>query len=196
MYTATHRLFVGQALLVCCCVFYLIWWSISYRPGVSVNRVGGLNGVLLLITALCGISGMVLSISGANSLPAAADRRALSGTAVLIGAVLVYFIMMFVTTRFFHRIVTTELLLITGWGALEILVLDALRAAGVFGRGGFLFMIVVVAAAFAVSMVLYVLYYRMQPGPAFYAAMVPLITEGAAMAILVIMLAVRIRSNA
>lgn len=50
MNSAFGRVITGQILLVVCYVFYLIWWSISYRPGVSVNREGGANGLLLLIT--------------------------------------------------------------------------------------------------------------------------------------------------
>lgn len=43
---------------------------------------------------------------------------------------------------------------------------------------------VIIAAAFMISMILYVLYYRMEPMKAFYAAMVPLITEGISMALI------------
>ena len=50
---------------------------------------------------------------------------------------------------------------------------------------GFAVMCIVIAAAFLISMVLYVAYYRMEEMRAFYAAMVPLITEAAAMAVLI-----------
>ena len=46
---------------------------------------------------------------------------------------------------------------------------------------------VVLVLAFFVSMVLYVLYYRMEPMKAYYAAMVPLITEAISMAIVLIL---------
>ena len=45
-----RKVLTGQILLILCCVFYLIWWYRGYRPGVSVDRAHGLNGVLLLIT--------------------------------------------------------------------------------------------------------------------------------------------------
>ena len=44
------------------------------------------------------------------------------------------------------------------------------------------------AAGFAVSMILYVAYYRMEEMKAFYAAMIPLVTEGVSMGILVVLL--------
>ena len=45
-------------------------------------------------------------------------------------------------------------------------------------------MCIVIAVAFLVSIILYVAYYRMEAMKAFYAAMVPLITEAGAMAVL------------
>lgn len=53
---------------------------------------------------------------------------------------------------------------------------------------GFNIMSVVIAMAFVISMVLYVAYYRMDETKAFYAAMVPLVTEGVSMGILVAMM--------
>ncbi|MGN1381898.1 MAG: hypothetical protein ACI4W2_03680 [Eubacterium sp.] len=192
MNSPLQKLLTGQILLVVCCVFYLIWWSISYRPGITVNRVSGLNGVLLLITALCGVSGMILSLSGSNHLPGEGSRK-LSGSVILIAGVAVYLVMLLLTTKIFHRIVTTELVLITGWAALEINAVSALAGAAVFRMPQTSFMTIVVAAAYIISMILYVAYYRMQADWAFYAAMIPLITEAVSMAILVIVMLASIR---
>ena len=61
--------------------------------------------------------------------------------------------------------------------------------AGEFLTGGnFYLMCAVIAAAFIISMVLYVAYYRMEEMKAFYAAMVPLMTEALSMAVLVCIL--------
>ena len=56
---------------------------------------------------------------------------------------------------------------------------------GVLSDGQFLCMCLVIAAAFIISMILYVAYYKMEEMKAFYAAMVPLVTEGLSMAVLV-----------
>ena len=66
--------------------------------------------------------------------------------------------------------------------------IDRLNAAGYLSEGKFSVMCIVIAIAFLISMVLYVAYYRMEEMKAFYAAMVPLITESVAMAVLVGML--------
>ena len=46
-------------------------------------------------------------------------------------------------------------------------------------------MCAVIATAFTISIVFYVAYYRMDEMKAFYAAMVPLVTEGVSMAVLI-----------
>lgn len=179
------RVISGQVLLVICCIFYLIWWSISYRPGIVVNRAGGINGVLLLITAVCGLAGMVLSLYGANALPGS-GRAKLSGPVIIICGIAAYFVLLAVTSRLFDRPVTTELILITGWAMLELTVISRMNVSGGLSDGRFWLALVIIAAAFAVSMILYVMYYRMDPMPAFYAAMVPLITEAASMSAIVL----------
>ncbi|SFO24249.1 3-methyladenine DNA glycosylase AlkD [Eubacterium pyruvativorans] len=65
------------------------------------------------------LTGQILSLSGSSHLPGEAGRK-LSGRLILFAAVVLYLVMLLLTTRVFHRIVTTELVLITGWAALEI----------------------------------------------------------------------------
>lgn len=185
MDSAFVKITCGQILLVVCCVFYLIWWSISYRPGITVNRAGGINGVLLLITAVSGLSGVVLSIIGENGLRAVSAPRIRAG-AVATGGILAYIILLLITRFALQRPVTTELILITGWAVLELTVISSLNGAGRMTNGGFWLMICVIAVAVIISLVLYVLYYRMEEMRAFYAAMVPLVTEGVSMIVLLV----------
>ena len=171
---------IGQLLLILCCAVYLIWWYRGFRPGVNVSRVGGANGVLLLITAVLGLAGVVLSLS---PVPVVRAYWISQGSIVVIGIVS-YIVLLFVTKSLFHRIVTTELILIVGWTMLEMIVADRLFAGGALGEGSLFAVCMVIAVAFLFSFVLYVAYYRMDEMKAFYAAMVPLITEAVAMGIL------------
>lgn len=180
------RTITGQVLLVICCIFYILWWRISYRPGTEVNRMGGLNGVLLLITALSGVSGLFLSVYGENTLPALNNPK-LNGFYTVICGIAVYVILIFITQTAFHRPVTTELFLITGWLILEMTVISALNAAEKLSDFRFRLIFCIITAAFIISIVLYILYYKMKPMKAFYAAMVPLITEGITMLVLVLL---------
>ena len=180
-----NRIITGQVLLVLCCMVYLIWWYRGFRPGINVSRVGGVNGLLLLITAGLGIAGIVLSLA---PVPPVSKMKA-DPMMIALGGIIAYFVLLLVTKVCFQRVVTTELILIVGWAVLEIVVITRLDAAGLLGRSGFFVLCLVVAVAVIISMVLYVAYYRMEEMKAFYAAMVPLITEAVAMIILIAMVA-------
>ena len=174
------RVITGQILLILCCAVYLIWWYRGFRPGITVNRIGGVNGVLLLVTASLGLSGVFFSLT-----PMQAIREpAVSRSGIVIAGVASYFLLLLITKIVFHRVVTTELILIVGWTMLELAVADSLYAAGALSGSSLLTVCAVLAAAFLISIVLYVAYYRMEEMKAFYAAMVPLVTEAAAMLVL------------
>ena len=92
---------------------------------------------------------------------------------------------MLITKYGFKRIVTSELLLIVCWTMLEVSVINKLNSAGNLSDARFFPMCCVIVIAFVISMVLYVAYYRVEEWKAFYLAMIPLITEAAAMAVLI-----------
>ena len=179
-----RRIMIGQALLVLCCIFYIIWWYRGYRPGTSVLRASGVNGILLLITAVLGICGLTFSLM---PVPETGEPK-IDPIVIVAAGIISYFVLLVITRFGFHRIVTTELILIVGWTVLEITVINRLNAAGFLTDRGFTVMCAVIAAAFLISMILYVAYYRMEEMKAFYAAMIPLITEAAAMTILLAIL--------
>ena len=171
-------LYLGQTLLVVCCVFYLIWWYLGFRPGVQVNRVGGKLGFLLLVTAGFGIAGLSFTMKGMME-PHPAPR--LDALWIVLVGILSYIALVFVTKVLFSRVVTSELFLIVGWGTLEVCVVNVLEAAGVLTDSRLQIAWGVLAVALLLSLVLYVLYYRVEEKLAFYLAMVPLVTEGVSM---------------
>ena len=178
------RILLGQILLIICCIFYLVWWYRGYRPGISVSRIGGVNGALLFATAAFGVAGLICSLTRVQT----RIEYKISPMLIVIGGIALYFALMLITRFAFQRIVTTELFLIVGWIMLEMTVINRLYAAEILTNGKFLFMCVVIALAFVVSIILYAAYYRMEEMRAFYAAMVPLITEAAAMAVLTVVM--------
>ena len=111
-------LMTGHILLLFCCGFYLAWWCHAFRPGFAGSRVAGPAGALLLITAVTGLAGVVFSAIG-NSRPG--SRPALiPSSAVIVGGIVLYVLLMIGSSVFLHRRVTTELLLIIAWLVLEI----------------------------------------------------------------------------
>ena len=176
-----RRIIMGQVLLIVCCAFYLIWWYRGYRPDVSASPIGGINGFLLLITMAFGISGVIFSL-----MPVPEVSEPKMYPAVIMGAGIGSYIALLLVTKFLlHRIVTAELFLIVAWTVLEVVVINRLCAGGFLSGSAFMILCTVIMAAFVISMVLYVAYYRMEEMKAFYAAMVPLVTEAAAMAALI-----------
>ena len=175
------RVIIGQVLLIICCIIYIIWWYRGFRPGSTVSRVGGINGILLFLTMAVGVAGLALTLI---SLPRSAEPM-INPMYIVIAGIVGYVVLLLITKIGFHRAVTTELFLITGWTMLEVAVVNKLNAAENISLTEMLVMLAVIVVAFLISMILYVAYYRMDEMKAFYAAMVPLVTEGATMALLV-----------
>ena len=98
-----------------------------------------------------------------------------------------YVMLLLITRTVFHRVVTTELILIVLWAVLETAVINKLNAGGYLSDKLFLFMTIVIIAVFILDIVLYVAYYRMEEMRAFYAAMVPLIAAAVTSGMLVIL---------
>ena len=180
-----NRLLTGQCALILCCVFYLIWWYRGFRPGLTVNRIGGINGVLLAVTAALGLTGIKFSL---DSIMDTEGKLPLSPLSIILVGIIAYVLLLLITKFAFHRIVTSELLLIVVWTMLEAAVINWLNARGYLTGFRLAVMVIVLILAFVISIILYVAYYRMEEIKAFYAAMVPLVTEAAAMIVLVVLL--------
>ena len=91
-----RRMIIGQALLIICCVFYLLWWYRGYRPGTVVNRMGGINGVLLAITAVFGISGIACCL-----MPSSDNLKTKINPMLIVVAGIAAYIVLFLVTRLF-----------------------------------------------------------------------------------------------
>ena len=179
-----RRILIGQILLIICCIFYILWWYRGYRPGVTVSRVGGLNGVLLLMTVAFGLVGAVMSMGAVPELyPAKINPLHL-----LPAGAAMYILLLLITKMVFHRVVTTELILIVLWTVLELAVINKVNAGGYLSDNHFLFMAIVIAAVFILDIILYVEYYRMEEMKAFYAAMVPLIAAAVTMGMITVLM--------
>ena len=179
-----RHIITGQTLLIACCIFYMIWWYRGFRPNVEADRLGGINGILLLITAVLGVAGILFSL-----IPTPETAGTKYGQMyIIIGGIAAYIILMMVTKYAFNRIVTSELFLIVGWTILELSLLNRLDGSNLLSGTGLMVVYMSVVLAFIISMILYVAYYRMEDNAAFYSAMVPLITEAASMGMLLVML--------
>jgi hypothetical protein len=180
------EVFSGNLLLLFCSLFYLIWWVVTFRPHASGGPVGTFCITAAFIT---GIAAIVLLSLGISSL--SQDSTGLPLKYVLIGAAVLFVVLLFVTTLVFHRQVTSELLIIHIWVALEFSAIVVLNGTGVFGSGRAVTMAVLVGIATIVGVVCYVLYYRLEGMSSYRVGMVPLATDAFVVAVFAGMLAVK-----
>lgn len=160
-----------------CAALYLVWWVVFFRPGAG--KVQGplywFGAGCLVVAAIAGIVGAVLIAMGANGVSAGSG---LSGWWFVLGAVVAYAAFAWATTRFFERPITTELLLFVVWGALELYVASVLGASGALDRAAVVWLVAIVVAVFVLSLVCYVLYYRLDALPSFVDGALPLVAVG------------------
>lgn len=170
---------IGEVLLVVCSLSYLVWWTITFRPSVQTPAGGGL---FLTGAVLGGLSGLVLLAVGIASLLPNASPWALAATVVgggVVGALLLY-----LTSTVAHRPVTTELPLIVVWGTMQLAAGITLRTAGVLTPPASSAWIIATAIATLVGLACYLVFYRLDPIPAYWIGMVPLAVDGVVAALL------------
>lgn len=177
-----HALAQGHGLLAVCAVFYLAWWFEFFRPR-DVRPQGleyGIGVALIVIAACAGLLGVVRICTGLGGMP-----NRIPTFALWVCAIAAYVALAIVTKCAFDRPITTELLLIVAWAALEVAVVGALLAVG----SPVAVPLLVIAILGAVgSMVCYVLYYRLAGWPAFYDGCGPLVAVGIIAAIVAALL--------
>jgi len=183
----SQRILFGNVGFAVCCVFYLAWWVLAFRP---TNPIQGFRtGWLLIPAAITGIAGVVLIIRGA--LDVGFDHLLFRDTWVVVGWVAAYIVLMLVTSRVWQRPVTSELLLITGWTALALVEVNALFGAGALSHTTSLVFVLVIAVVLVGCLVCYTLFYRLGPLPRFVDGMIPLLATGLVMVALSICLRTR-----
>ncbi len=166
----TRQIFFGDLLLIGCLVFYLAWWLVAFRPERSIN--GFKSGWLLIPAFLLGVSGVMGIIRGCMGVPA--KDLLLPFVPTALGGLVVYLILMTVTTLFFGRIVTSELIIMTGWATLMFAELSALYGAGRFGLAVTVTLLILIVLALAISVVCYVLFYNLDVVRAYIDGTIPL----------------------
>ena len=177
------EIFAGNLLLLVCSLFYLAWWVVSYRPGSSSGSSG-----LLYITAafITGAAAIALMSGGIDSL--SNNSEAVPVKFILLGSVILLFFLLLITATVFHRPVTSELLIMHIWAALELSAVAVLYGTGRLGALQAIAVTVLVGIAFAAGMVCYVLYYSLDENARYIAGMVPLITDALVMAVFMVMM--------
>ena len=167
----SKQIFRSNILLIICCIFYLAWWLLAFKPS------GGLRGIktgwLLIPAFVAGVLAVILASKGITSAPAGTPL--FPGKLLIWGGVAVYLILLVVTGLVLKRQITTELFLIVGWAVLALSEINTLYGTGRFSRRMAAPFAVVIVAAALISLVCYVLYYNLGDRAGYFDGMIPLL---------------------
>lgn len=176
----SKQIVVGNIFLIVCCVFYLLWWIIAFKPEGAIK--GMRSGWLLFPAFVFGIASIVLLVQSFH-LPDASTSL-FSNLWVLIAGAVIYIVLFAITSKCFHRIVTTELLLIVGWTVLAICEINTLFACRGIGRPLSWSLISMAILFGIISMICYMKYYDLDSKRGWICGMIPLILVAAMMVVL------------
>ncbi len=180
-----RQMFWGDILLMGCCIFYLLWWVLAFKPTGAIK--GLRSGWLLIPAFILGSTAVFMIIRGVNGTDTACSF--FSGRIVLLSGVVSYIVLLIVTRLAFHRQVTTELFLIVGWTVLVFLESNALYCLGSITRSGVVGLFSAAVIVAALSMICYVLYYSFADCAGYVDGMIPLILVAIFMAVLAVLIA-------
>ena len=179
-HTHERQIFMGNILFVVCCGFYLAWWLTAFSPsGVTQSTK---TNWLLLPAIFTGILGIVLIIRGI--LTKVQVNQSLPGIYIILGGIAAYFILLAATVSLFKRPATSELILIVGWGALMLSEVNALFGSGLLSHKLTVGFVITICAAVAVSLVCYVLYFRLNSLAGYIDGMIPLLLAALTMSVI------------
>lgn len=175
---SAKQIFWSNILLIICCAFYLLWWLLAFKPNGTNNNMK--MGWLLLPAFAAGLAAVFLAVKGILS--ASVSAVLFPSELLLWGGIAAYLILLVITRLFFKRPVTTELFLIIGWAVLALSEINTLYGMGRFSHGLAAAFIVVIGIAALISLVCYVLYYKLGDPAGYYDGMVPLLLAALVMA--------------
>ena len=139
---------------------------------------GSAQGTLRVVGIVAILGAVACGVLGATRICGGAAGLAPTGAVVecLVGSVVLYLVLLVITQRVFQRQPTTELVLFVAWLGMEVLC--ALALGGTGQTGAAMLVAGLAAVGFVVSLVCYVLYYRLDPLPSFVDGCVPLALIG------------------
>lgn len=166
------EIFGGNLLLLLCSIFYLVWWAIAFKPNSNSGASGGIYVGFAFIFGIAALAMISHSISSLSEYSKGIQKKF-----ILTGSAILFIVVLLVTIIALHRIFTSELIIIHIWAALELCAVTVLYGTGRFSLGQAVTLAVLVGIAFAVGIICYVLYYRLDQTAAYWDGMVPIAVD-------------------
>ena len=127
MNTPESMILTGQKTLILCCLCYLAWWYVAFRPGADNHTLTGKKEVLFALTALTGLSGVFISAVGIHILP---ESNFCTVKDIFRAAAIGYAVLAVITCGLYRRPLTAELAIIVAWSGFELAAVNALTLGG------------------------------------------------------------------
>ena len=179
------KVFSGNLLMLTAIVFYITWWTAAFRSNGGYRTARAIFFISLAL--LAGVAAIMTLSLGIKSL--ASPGKSYPVTYILLGAVVLYILLVVITKIGFQRPVTSELLLITIWGALEGSAIAVLRSNDRFSLVQTLTLAALVLLATCTGIVCYILYYRLDEVTRFWNGLIPLIADAGVVTVFLTVLA-------
>ncbi|MCR4655166.1 MAG: hypothetical protein K5770_02910 [Lachnospiraceae bacterium] len=178
-----EELIYGNRSMITCVICYLAWWIITFKPPAPK---GTLTGSLFLIGAfIFGIGGIFLI---AHAMIRLMEREIINPFIPMwiipVAGILFYVILLVLSSGLLHRPVTSELLIIIIWTVLEICFVGTMYRYGFIENGVLSALIAGIIIVTIISMICYLLYYKLEYVKGYYDGMVPLMLTGIMMAVI------------
>ena len=173
MNNPVRDLWTGNWIMALCGCFYLAWWIIVFKPPKPRNSPAGL--VLLALAFLAGIVGVYLMVKSLMTPIQETRPGMISSFKIMITGAVVYALLLILTVRFFHRQVTSELLIIIAWAVLEFCAVNFLYRCDNMNIITALLLAGIIFMAVLGGLICYILYYRLPYTESFIDGCVPLI---------------------
>ena len=166
-------LLTGNWIMALCGCFYLAWWIVVFKP--PKPKSGPAGWVLLSLAFLTGIVGVYIMVKSLMTPIQEARPGMISNFKIIIAGAVVYALLLILTVRFFHRQVTSELLIIIAWAVLEFCAVNFLYRCDNINIITALLLAGIITAAVLAGLICYILYDRLPYAESFIDGCVPLI---------------------
>lgn len=166
---STKLIFYSNLSFIICSLSYLSWWLLAFKP---VGAIKGIRSAWLLLPAF--MAGAIAIYLGIKAIRISAAGK-LSNYFFLLGGLLLYFLLSFITTHFFQRPLTTELFLIVAWLTLILAEINQFYAESLFSASSRLLLLIFVCSCALISLFCYLQYYHLGIWAGYLVGMVPLL---------------------
>ena len=161
----------GNIKLLFCFAFYLAWWIAGFNPQHPIR--GLKSGWLLIPAVILGVLALCDIWQGIDF-----SHGLIPGTALVLGGIVCYVVLLFISSRKLYRPVTSELFIIVLWVTVALLEINTLVILGSIAPwlGWVLAALCLLGAT--VSLVCYLAFYAFDGMAAFVDGAIPLVLAG------------------